>query len=155
MARFGRATSAHMRPESWVGQPYCPCVRIALNDPSRMQTDLATAACLLKAFRSPRRLSFGVTKITGVLANWRDKGAVTGHIEGPTGLSAKGTPPCASSSPQPSTAAPITIAGGTAAYAVLVQSHLASQTTSVHQLSVHVSHDGRALRHAHAPLFML
>jgi hypothetical protein len=40
------------------------------------------------------------------------------------------------------TAALITITGGTAAYAVLAQSHFASQTMSVHQHSVHVSHDG-------------
>jgi hypothetical protein len=53
------------------------------------------------------------------------------------------------------TAALITIAGGTAAYAVLVQSNFAAPTTSIHQLSVHVSHDGRALRRAHTPLFML
>jgi hypothetical protein len=89
-----------------------------------------------------------VTKITGVLANWRDKGAVTGHIEGNTAMRKFITTAI-------TTAALITIPGGTAAYAVLVQSHFASQTMSVHQLSVHVSHDGRALRHEHAPLFML
>ena len=45
------------------------------------------------------------------------------------------------------TAALITIAGGTAAYAVLVQSNCAAPTTSIHQLSVHASHDGEYADH--------
>jgi hypothetical protein len=51
-------------------------------------------------------------------------------------------------------AALITTAGGTA-YAVLGQSHFAAVLRSDHNLSVHVSHDGRALRHGSATLFTL
>jgi hypothetical protein len=53
------------------------------------------------------------------------------------------------------TAALIAFVGGTAAYAVLDQSHFAAPTASVHDLSVHVGHDGRALRPGHTPLFTL
>jgi hypothetical protein len=49
----------------------------------------------------------------------------------------------------------ITIVWGTAAYAVLSQPQFAAPAASVHNLSTHVGHDGRALRPAHAPLFML
>jgi hypothetical protein len=51
------------------------------------------------------------------------------------------------------TAALITIAGGTAAYSVLGQSRFPAPTTSVH--SIHASHDGRAPRPGHIPLFFL
>jgi amino acid permease len=53
------------------------------------------------------------------------------------------------------TAALITIVWGTAAYAVLGQPHFAAPVASAHNLSTHTSHDGRALRPAHAPLFAL
>jgi hypothetical protein len=49
-------------------------------------------------------------------------------------------------------AALITTAGGSA-YAVLGHSNFAVPTMSGHNLSVHVSHDGRALRPGHAALF--
>jgi hypothetical protein len=53
------------------------------------------------------------------------------------------------------TAALIAFAGGTAAYAVLDQSHFEAPAASAHDLSTHVSHDGRALRPGHTPLFTL
>jgi hypothetical protein len=53
------------------------------------------------------------------------------------------------------TAALIAFVGGTAAYAVLDQAHFAAGISGVHNLSVHASHDGRALRPAHVPLFTL
>jgi hypothetical protein len=51
------------------------------------------------------------------------------------------------------TAALIAFAGGTAAYAVLDQSHFAVPAASVHNLSTHVSHDGHSRRPGHTPLF--
>jgi hypothetical protein len=53
------------------------------------------------------------------------------------------------------TAALIAFVGGTAAYAVLDQLHFAAPTVSVHNLSTHVTHDGRSPRPGHAPLFTL
>jgi hypothetical protein len=49
----------------------------------------------------------------------------------------------------------IRIVGGTAPYGVLGQADFATPTMSVHQFSVHVSHEGRPLRHGPAILFML
>jgi hypothetical protein len=51
------------------------------------------------------------------------------------------------------TAALIAFVWGSAAYAVLAEPHFAAPAASVHDLSTHVSHDGRALRPGHAPLF--
>jgi hypothetical protein len=53
------------------------------------------------------------------------------------------------------TTALITIVWGTAAFAVLAESHFAAPAASVHNLSTHVSHDGRPLRPGHVPLFFL
>jgi hypothetical protein len=66
---------------------------------------------------------------------------VIGHIEGRKFIDTAMT-----------TAALISIACGAAAYALLDHSHLAAPTSSVQNLSVHVSHDGRALRPGHIPL---
>jgi hypothetical protein len=49
------------------------------------------------------------------------------------------------------TAALIAFVWGTTAYAVFDQSH--APAASVHNLSTHVGHDGRALRPGHASLF--
>jgi hypothetical protein len=49
----------------------------------------------------------------------------------------------------------ITIVWGTTAFAVLSQPPFAAPAGSAHNLSTHASHDGRALRPAHAPLFTL
>jgi hypothetical protein len=53
------------------------------------------------------------------------------------------------------TTALITIVWGTAAFAVLSLPPFAAPAASTHNLSTHVSHDGRALRAGHAPLFTL
>jgi hypothetical protein len=47
----------------------------------------------------------------------------------------------------------ITTVWGTGAYAVLAEPHFAAPAASAHNLSTHVSHDGRSLRPGHAALF--
>jgi amino acid permease len=49
----------------------------------------------------------------------------------------------------------ITIVWGTAAFAVLSQPPFATPAASAHNLSTHISHDGRTLRPGRAPLFTL
>jgi hypothetical protein len=76
-----------------------------------------------------------------------------GHIEGLASPAAKrGTSMRKFVTMAFATVALTTISAG-AAYALFGQSYLASPTKGVHGLSIHLTHDGRALRPGRAPLF--